>query len=148
MSLQLSITFDDFECKRDAQQTECWLASSLVGSPLGPFAVELTAAPDDDLIRTANETIELLVRERQTILNHVYGLYQLAADDKRWMKDHGVPRDLDKDQIADYVSKRFISVRRDHLGEAKGSISMRVKWDDEHRVLFGIRNGRVVRESP
>src|SRR5215468_9741410 len=125
-----------------------WLSRTQVPSPLGSFSVETAAALDDEMVSIANEAIDLLAKEHQTILNTVYGLYQIAAEDRQWMKAYGVPRDLSRGEIADYTSDHFVSVRRAPDGRAKASISMRMRWDSEHIVLFGVRSGRLVLESP
>src|SRR5262249_3720074 len=104
------------------------------------------AALDDEMVSIANEAIDLLAKEHQTILNTVYGLYQIAAEDRQWMKAYGVPRDLSRSEVVDYISSRFVSVWRAPNGRAKGSISMRVMWDDEPQTSFSVRDGRLVLE--
>jgi hypothetical protein len=146
MSLARTIAFGDFELSTPLANH--WLARNLISTPLGSFGVELAALPDEELISTANDMIALLEKEYGSILNRIYGLYQLAAENKRWMKDQKVPTDLEKDQLAEYIDRRFICVRRDPHGHSVGAISMRTKWDSEHRVSFGVRNGRLVAESP
>lgn len=121
-----------------------WLASSTVSTPLGSFSVEITATPDDELVALANVVVALMLKEQQTILSLVYDRYQRAAEDHQWMKTHGVPIDLSRAEVVDYISDRFIRVRRHPTGRAMGSISMRVKWDVEHGVQFGLTDGRLV----
>ena len=135
---------DDFEHLQDRQGAEYWRAKQLVDSPFGKFLVRLTTAPYDELVQTANVLIELLTRDHQTILNRTFALYQLVAEDKRWMKERRVPHDLEIDQVMAYVRNRIISVRRDPQGRVDGSISMRAKWDDEHLISFDLENGRLV----
>jgi len=124
-----------------------WVSRAPVPSELGPFSVEITGVLDDEVVSTANEALGLLVKDRQAILNWVYGLYTRAAEDRRWMKTHGVPRDLSRGEVLDYISDRFVVVRRASDGRASGSISIRVRWDDEHSIRFGVRSGRLVFES-
>ena len=145
MPQQPAFTADDFRLHASEKpSTSRWQASSSVPTPFGSFIVELNAPPDAGVIQLVNETATLLVREQETILNSAYGLYQQAAEDKYWMKQHRVPRDLDRDQIEEYLRDLFIFVRRDNRGVASATISMRATWDSEHLISFGIRSGRLV----
>jgi hypothetical protein len=149
MSHQTLLSSDDFqEQPRADAGGRVWLSRTVVPSPLGPFSVESFVAPDDELVAAANAAIDLLAKEHQTILNTLYGLYQRAAEDRRWMQAHRVPRDLSCSEVADYTSDHFVSVRRSPDGRVKPSISIRMRWDSEHIVLFGVRSGRLILESP
>jgi hypothetical protein len=149
MSPQPVLSLDDFQEQSDADaRGRVWLARTVVSSPLGSFSVESTAAPDKELVALANEGLDLLARNHDTILNTVYRFYQLAAEDRQWMKAYDIPRDLSRSEIADYTSDRFVRVRRAPDGRAKASISIRMRWDNEHIVLFGVRDGRLVLQSP
>jgi hypothetical protein len=149
MSLQTVLLSSDFQEQPGADpRGRVWLSRTAVSSPLGPFSVESTVAPDDEVIAAANEAVDLLANENQTVVNTVYGLYQRAAEDRRWMKAHSVPRDLSRSEIADHTCDRFVSVRRAPDGRVEASISIRMRWDSEHIVLFGVRSGRLVLESP
>jgi hypothetical protein len=148
MSLQTVLLSSDFQEPGADPRGRVWLSRTAVSSALGPFSIESTVAPDDDLIAAANEAVDLLAKENQTVVNTVYGLYQRAAEDRRWMKAHSVPRDLSRSEIADYTCDRFVSIRRAPYGRVEASISIRMRWDSEHIVLFGVRSGRLVLESP
>ena len=139
----------DFEEKpAPSGRGSVWLSRGHVTTPLGPFSIECLDVPDDRLVAAVNEAVGLLDREHQMMLGVAYGLYQRAAEDRRWMKACGVPRDLSRGELADCISDRCVSAYRGADGHAKASISVRVPWDDEHRIVFRMSNGRLVLESP
>jgi hypothetical protein len=149
MAPQLKLSASDFQEQPNGDpRGRIWLPRTPIQSEIGSFSVEIIAMPDEELISTTNQILNLLAKDHQTILNSVYGLYQLAAADVQWMKSHAIPPDLSRCEVMDYIRDHYVSVRRTPDGQAKGSISMRVQWDDEHLILFGVRNARLLLESP
>ena len=141
----MTLSESDFEQQPEPDPLgQIWLARMPVPTTIGQFSVEIVNRPDAELLSTANALITALASEHSTIVSAVYGLYQHAAEDRRWMKSCGVPRDLSRSEIADYLTDRCITVRRLPSGDPAGSILVKMRWDDEHLAVFENKNGRLV----
>ena len=126
---------------------DIWIARRGFTTPLGHFEVDLDAPPDLESLQVANDLIEFVSRETDAILRVVENDYQLAAEDKYWMKGCDVPHHLDKDQLTTYLRSRTISVRRDQRGQVTGAIFISPMWDLEHGIHLGVKNGGLFIQS-
>jgi hypothetical protein len=83
-------------------------------------------------------------------LAFVYGHYRyylLSAENRDWLEECGVPRDLGRNNIADYVREDRSLVVTRHLGwdqPYNGSIHVVPLWDEEHALSLDFRDGAIV----
>jgi hypothetical protein len=84
---------------------------------LGLFSVEFqmlddddTNPPDDEMLRRASGLVTYTGSHGEFILDIVFGYYLLAAEERDWMEDCGIPRGLPRNRIADYVREDRINL--------------------------------------
>jgi hypothetical protein len=121
---------------------------------LGLFSVEFqmlddddTNPPDDEMLRRASGLVTYTGSHGEFILDIVFGYYLLAAEERDWMEDCGIPRGLPRNRIADYVREDRSLVVARHLNWDQPyttSIHVVPLWDEEHALSLEFRDGAIV----
>jgi len=152
------MTLADFEKQpRGPYLFDWWVAQQRIATPLGLFSVEFqisgdddTDPPDEEMLRRANGLVSYTESQGEFILDIVYGHYRyylLSAENRDWLEECGVPRDLSRNKIADYVREdRSLVVTRNLGWEQPYSSTIHVVllWDEEHALSLDFRDGAIV----
>lgn len=139
------LTVEEFEKQpRERRLFDLWGAKTPLDTPIGAFEIVLNSPPDGELLGHANELTAALASQHDVILKLIYASYLRAAEDRYWMKNCGVPRNLEEDQILPHLRSRSISVWRDPKGRVSAGIFISPKWEVEHGIDIGVVKGRVV----
>jgi hypothetical protein len=116
---------------------------------MGEFTVELQmgigdkAPPDDEMLRQADELVELLHAHIGTIHDKVFEHYQMVAEQGGWLGSCGVPGGLDRVEILEHLQVRTLTVSRDaDANEVYRSRAFIIPdWDEEHAIYLAYYDG-------
>jgi hypothetical protein len=128
-----------------------WSWNSKVSSALGPFEVELRTGPacpppDAPMLKAAASLVSTLQRLEGEVVDIVLGHYrwhQSEASD--WLTQEGVPLNLDKTRIGEFIRDRALVVTRDANDGTPDELCIYVTpiWDTEHSLSLVVKNGRI-----
>jgi hypothetical protein len=144
------MTLSDFTKQPHGPFTlDCWTSNQAIPSPMGEFIVELqmglgdNAPPDSEMLRRAEELVALFRANIEIIHDRVFEHYQMVTGNSGWLGDSGVPADLDRSGILEYLEVRTLTVSRDC--DEDGPYMRRVyiipTWDEEHGIYLAYRDG-------
>ena len=125
---------------------DSWLCKTQLQTPLGPFDIELREPPDGESVGALNELGPALLSRSHELLSQILASYQLAAENKYWMKDCGVPRNLERDQLIQYLRDRTITIARNRERRLEVTVDITPKWDIEHGIHWTFESQRLVRQ--
>jgi hypothetical protein len=149
------MTIADFDKQpRGPHLFDWWVGRQRIATPLGLFSVEFqmlddddTNPSDDEMLRRASGLVTYTGSHGEFILDIVFGYYLLAAEERDWMEDCGIPRGLPRNRIADYVREDRSLVVARHLNWDQPyttSIHVVPLWDEEHALSLEFRDGAIV----
>jgi hypothetical protein len=149
-----ALTAAEFEkLPRGPYRFDRWRWREEVSTLLGPFAVSLqmlgkddTGPPDDEMLRRASELVAYARANADYILDLVFGHYLFVSEQPAWLESCGVPRNLTRNQVADFLGENRSLVVSRHLNwrEPYNSCVFAVpQWESEHALILDFREGAI-----
>lgn len=139
------MNFSDFK-KHDVST---WVSKQKVITSIAEFTLRLETGdkkkpPDDAMIRRADEFIGLVQSNVEGIHDQLYDSYQSVDDD--WLKQCGVPANLDRGGVLEYLRYADLIVERDaNSGEPYlCQVYFVPEWDEEHGLYLQFRNDKWI----
>ncbi len=128
-----------------------WSWNSKVLSAIGPFEVELRTGPscpppDEAVLKAAASLISTLQRREGEIVDIVWGHYRWhQAEAKDWLIQEGVPLDLDRGRLGEFIRDRALVVARDTNEGMPDELCIYITptWDTEHSLSLVVEEGRI-----
>ena len=123
---------------------------TLIPSPLGEFAVELSmgigddSPPDLTMIKLAEQLVKQFVKDQVQVVRLVYGDYKAACNDPEYLEFCKCPLNLTLYDLPNHLSARAISISRDlDVSEMsyEAHVYMSPRWDKEHGFCLEHKDG-------
>ena len=149
-----AVTEADFEKQpRGPYRFDRWKCREGVSTALGPFAVSLqivgkndTNPPDSEMVRRASDLVTYTQNNAEDILDIVYGHYLFVSQHPDWLQECGVPLNLSRDGVLQYLGDDRSLVVSRHLDWQEpyaSTIFMVPKWDEEHALRLEFLEGTI-----
>lgn len=135
--------------ERGPRSFDYWYHPQTVGSPIGPFGVELQpdrGVPDEQMIIEAEKYLAYLAANGGRIAEKVFEHYQRIREHSEWLEQCGVPDDLSMSQLAPYLEVRSIVAGRRQTASGPhydAVFFVSPKWDTEHKIVLEIQGEGV-----
>jgi hypothetical protein len=128
-----------------------WAWKATIPTVCGPFELELRTgdgcpAPDTDVLAAAESLVATLQRLESHIIDIVLGHYRwhlIRAPD--WLTEEGIPLDLTRDRIGEFVRDRALVVTREQneASTIEQCIHVTPLWDIEHALDLVVQGGQI-----
>ena len=138
--------------ERGPSSFDTWNAPPHVDKRLGEFEVALLTdvdtAPDEAMLRLADELIEIVTTRANVVVDLIYaGYVSLSKADPDWVTGCGVPLGLRKSEIlGQLLPENCLTVTRFSAFEPPylAKIHFVPRWDEEHAFELKVEQGRIV----
>jgi hypothetical protein len=128
-----------------------WRWNREISSALGPFEVELRTGPscpppDEPMLKAAASLVFALQKVEPQVIDIVLGHYRRQqADASDWLIQQGVPLDLDRRRIGEFIRDRALVVMRDANEGTPDELCIYITpvWDTEHSLSLVVKNDQI-----
>jgi hypothetical protein len=134
--------------ERGPYQFDRWQWPEKVPTSLGALVVELTTSdgeppPDAGMAEAATELAEFAAANGDLLLDLLYGHYRYA-EENGWLEFWGVRPKLRRNRVLTQVESVELTVRRGDDGRPDVAVFVNPRWDPEHKLDLGFRDGQIV----
>lgn len=110
-----------------------------VPSPVGDFIVcldvKMDQSPSSEMLQAAARLIERFEQDRELVAQMIFDEYMAVRDDPEgrwWPEECGVPADLKRSELHNFLSPRQLSVADD----CSAAVYVGPDWDREHGLTY------------